>query len=77
MSRGGPAPHLLDGRVLDGARTLLEANGGGALLGMTATDQSEDIAALAKGHGTNVPGFVLRLGARIPLLFIAGLMSGA
>ena len=44
---------------------------------MTATDQSEDIAALAKGGRTNVAGFVLRLGARIPFLFIAGHMYGA
>jgi hypothetical protein len=44
---------------------------------MTVTDQPEDIAALAKGGRTNVAGFVLRLGARIPFLFIAGHMYGA
>lgn len=43
---------------------------------MTA-DSTEDIAALAKGGRTNVAGFVLKLGARIPFLFIAGHMYGA
>ena len=44
---------------------------------MTAarTDE-EDIAALAKGGRTNVFGFVLRLAARIPFLFIAGRLYG-
>lgn len=37
----------------------------------------DDIAALAKGGRTNVFGFVLRLAARIPFLFIAGRMYGA
>lgn len=36
-----------------------------------------DIQALAKGGKTNVLGFVLRLVARIPFLFIAGRMYGA
>jgi O-antigen/teichoic acid export membrane protein len=36
----------------------------------------EDLAALAKGGRTNVFGFVLRLAARIPFLFIAGRMYG-
>ena len=35
-----------------------------------------DIAALAKGGRTNVFGFVLRLAARIPFLFIAGRLYG-
>jgi len=37
----------------------------------------EDIAALAKGGRTNVFGFLLRLAARIPFLFIAGRLYGA
>jgi O-antigen/teichoic acid export membrane protein len=36
----------------------------------------EDIAALAKGGRTNVFGFVLRLAARIPFLFVAGRFYG-
>ncbi len=36
----------------------------------------QDLAALAKGGRTNVFGFVLRLAARIPFLFIAGRMYG-
>ena len=39
-------------------------------------DQS-DIAALAKGGRTNLFGFVLRLAARLPFLFIAGRIYGA
>ena len=41
----------------------------------TATD-NDDIAALAKGGRTNVFGFLLRLAARIPFLFIAGRLYG-
>ena len=37
----------------------------------TGPDQQEDIAALAKGGRTNFFGFLLRLVARIPFLFIA------
>lgn len=37
---------------------------------------SEDIAQLAKGGRTNIAGFVLRLAARIPFLFIAGRIYG-
>ena len=37
----------------------------------------DDIAALAKGGRTNVFGFVLRLIARLPFLFIAGQLYGA
>jgi O-antigen/teichoic acid export membrane protein len=40
------------------------------------SDQADDIAALAKGGRTNVAGFVLRLFARIPFLFIAGRLYG-
>jgi O-antigen/teichoic acid export membrane protein len=36
----------------------------------------DDIAALAKGGRTNVFGFLLRLAARIPFLFIAGRLYG-
>lgn len=47
--------------------------------GLTATvpDQNEaDLKALARGGRTNVLGFVLRLAARIPFLFIAGRLYG-
>tara|TARA_Y100000815_G_scaffold122284_1_gene110377 strand:+ start:436 stop:1977 length:1542 start_codon:yes stop_codon:yes gene_type:complete len=37
---------------------------------------SEDIATLAKGGRTNILGFVLRLAARLPFLFIAGRAYG-
>ncbi len=43
---------------------------------MTDTAQ-QDIAALAKGGRTNFFGFLLRLMARIPFLFIAGRLYGA
>jgi len=42
----------------------------------TSADQ-DDIAALAKGGRTNVFGFLLRLAARLPFLFIAGRVYGA
>src|SRR3546814_8364362 len=35
------------------------------------------LASLAKGGRTNFFGFLLRLAARLPFLFIAGRMSGA
>ncbi|PLK27673.1 lipopolysaccharide biosynthesis protein [Novosphingobium sp. TH158] len=38
---------------------------------------NQDIAALAKGGRTNVFGFLLRLAARIPFLFIAGRLYSA
>ena len=49
---------------------------------LTATDKSlpedrDDIAALAKGGRTNIFGFLLRLAARLPFLFIAGRWYGA
>ncbi|MBX3593588.1 lipopolysaccharide biosynthesis protein [Sphingomonas sp.] len=37
----------------------------------------EDLNALAKGGRTNILGFILRLAARIPFLFIAGRLYGA
>ncbi|MGB5724660.1 MAG: oligosaccharide flippase family protein [Parasphingorhabdus sp.] len=37
----------------------------------------DDIAALAKGGRTNIFGFLLRLAARLPFLFIAGRIYGA
>ena len=40
-------------------------------------DGSGDIAALAKGGRTNFFGFLLRLAARLPFLFIAGRLYGA
>lgn len=39
--------------------------------------QEDDIAALAKGGRTNIFGFLLRLAARLPFLFIAGRWYGA
>ncbi|MBQ0772830.1 MAG: lipopolysaccharide biosynthesis protein, partial [Sphingomonadales bacterium] len=46
--------------------------------GAPPTDKSkEDIAALAKGGRTNIFGFLLRLAARLPFLFIAGRIYGA
>ncbi|MDI1296253.1 MAG: lipopolysaccharide biosynthesis protein [bacterium] len=39
--------------------------------------QQDDIAALAKGGRTNILGFLLRLAARLPFLFIAGRWYGA
>ncbi len=38
---------------------------------------NEDIAALAKGGRTNFFGFLLRLAARLPFLFVAGRLYGA
>ena len=42
-----------------------------------AAQGGEDIAALAKGGRTNFLGFLLRLAARLPFLFIAGRIYGA
>ncbi len=44
---------------------------------MTEAAAKRDIAALAKGGRTNFMGFLLRLAARIPFLFIAGRLYGA
>lgn len=44
---------------------------------MTDAAQQGDIAALAKGGRTNFIGFLLRLAARLPFLFIAGRLYGA
>jgi len=41
-----------------------------------AEEQPSDIDALAKGGRTNIIGFLLRLAARIPFLFIAGRIYG-
>jgi O-antigen/teichoic acid export membrane protein len=41
-----------------------------------AQQASADLDALAKGGRTNIAGFVLRLAARIPFLFIAGRLYG-
>ena len=40
------------------------------------TDARADIDTLAKGGRTNIAGFILRLAARIPFLFIAGRFYG-
>lgn len=42
-----------------------------------ASPEKEDIAALAKGGRVNFFGFLLRLAARLPFLFIAGRIYGA
>jgi O-antigen/teichoic acid export membrane protein len=46
-------------------------------LSQAAPGAGEDIAALAKGGRTNFFGFLLRLAARLPFLFIAGRIYGA
>lgn len=43
---------------------------------MTQPTSTEDINALAKGGRTNILGFILRLAARLPFLFIAGRAYG-
>ncbi|WP_425229094.1 lipopolysaccharide biosynthesis protein [Sphingomonas sp.] len=43
---------------------------------MTASYTPTDIDTLAKGGRTNIAGFILRLAARIPFLFIAGRLYG-
>ncbi|WP_420144466.1 lipopolysaccharide biosynthesis protein [Sphingobium sp.] len=53
-----------------------EVQGNLATEASPAKDQ-DDIAALAKGGRTNVFGFLLRLAARLPFLFIAGRVYGA
>lgn len=45
--------------------------------GAKAASEQEDIAALAKGGRANLLGFMLRLAARLPFLFIAGRLYGA
>ena len=45
--------------------------------GSAQRSESDDIAALAKGGRTNVMGFLLRLAARLPFLFVAGRIYGA
>ena len=45
--------------------------------GQVEQTERDDIAALAKGGRANIFGFVLRLAARIPFLFIAGRLYGA
>jgi O-antigen/teichoic acid export membrane protein len=42
----------------------------------TAATRDDDVAALAKGGRTNVFGFVLRLVARLPFLYLAGRWYG-
>lgn len=46
-------------------------------LGQQSAEAGEDIKALAKGGRTNFFGFLLRLAARLPFLFIAGRWYGA
>lgn len=48
-----------------------------AVAGPDALKEGEDIKALAKGGRTNFFGFLLRLAARLPFLFIAGRWYGA
>jgi len=44
---------------------------------LVGVEDDADVAALAKGGRTNVFGFVLRLAARLPFLYIAGRWYGA
>ena len=44
--------------------------------GVAPEDRPKDMAALAKGGRTNIIGFMLRLAARLPFLFIAGRSYG-
>lgn len=44
---------------------------------MTDSQSDEDMSALAKGGRQNFMGFLLRLAARLPFLFIAGRLYGA
>jgi O-antigen/teichoic acid export membrane protein len=41
-----------------------------------ATAPTDDLNALAKGGRTNILGFILRLAARLPFLFVAGRLYG-
>ena len=43
---------------------------------MIASQSSDDINTLAKGGRTNILGFVIRLAARLPFLFVAGRAYG-
>jgi O-antigen/teichoic acid export membrane protein len=57
---------------------LSDADKGGAgVLAETAAAPDADMASLARGGRLNIFGFVLRLAARIPFLFIAGRIYGA
>ncbi len=49
----------------------------GSIQGAGASSEQDDIAALAKGGRANLFGFLLRLAARLPFLFIAGRLYGA
>ena len=64
------------GRVLEAPRTARPSGPRTPRYGIVQPASSEDIQALAKGGRTNVLGFVLRLAARIPFLFIAGRWYG-
>ena len=55
----------------------IEGDQGPVTAQATPAEQKDDIAALAKGGRTNVFGFLLRLAARLPFLFIAGRWYGA
>jgi O-antigen/teichoic acid export membrane protein len=53
-----------------------ECRWSGVTAPVPTSPDTDDMAALAKGGRTNVAGFVLRLAARIPFLFIAGRIYG-
>jgi O-antigen/teichoic acid export membrane protein len=55
----------------------IEGDQGPVTAQATPAEQKDDIAALAKGGRTNIFGFLLRLAARLPFLFIAGRWYGA
>ena len=57
--------------------TLTPANLAVASGNIDVAGGNADIAALARGGRTNFFGFLLRLAARLPFLFIAGRLYGA
>jgi O-antigen/teichoic acid export membrane protein len=70
----------LDGTVPHGAGAVVPAvhgDAGHVPVSPFDTDGEGDIAALAKGGRTNFFGFLIRLVARIPFLFIASRLYGA
>ena len=71
-----PSAQGRTGRARDRDRRLT-VNSAAPPFDAPKTTAQEDIAALAKGGRTNFMGFLLRLMARVPFLFIAGRLYGA